>query len=90
MGVTALANKSWKTGATTPSWRGPPRDRLKLAGTIGSGLDTVIGVVLAVSGLIFVGLGRHRAPRSDEAAGDGLPRRRGRPHAGGLWIMGAF
>ena len=91
MGVTALANKSWKGGATyAVVGAGLIAVGLRLAGALASSLDKVLGVVLAIAGLIFVGLGVIALPGPTRNQGIVSLAGGAALIAGGLWMMGGL
>jgi len=91
MGLTAAADRSWKGGLVYVAIGiGLLAVGLRLAGAISASLDAILGAVLSVAGLIFLGLGviAIRGPTKQQgtvalAGGAALI-------AGGLWIMGAL
>ena len=91
MGLTAAADRSWKGGLVYVAiGAGLLAVGLRLAGALSASLDSILGAVLSVAGLFFLGVGviALRGPTRQQgtialAGGAALI-------AGGLWMMGAL
>ena len=90
-GVVGLAGKSWKTGATFLGIGAALLIvGLHLAGAIAKGLENIVGAVVALSGLLFLGLGVIALPGPTKPQGLAYLGGGALLIVAGLWIMGAL